>query len=650
MSSSPGGPITVLHVDDELSFAELASEFLEREDDRLSVITETTADDGLARIETDEIDCIVSDYRMPGTDGLEFLTAVRETHPDLPFILFTGQGSEEIASDALSMGVTDYLQKETATEQYELLANRINNAVDRYRAQERAAYLERVRKIVRDVNQALVRATSRQEVETRMCEIISAPESVRFVVFSEVDPETNHIVPRTWRGAESTGSYLDAIDITIGEPTDEPTTPHERAVLERDVAASRDIQEDPAFDPWREAVDATGAHALAVVPIEYETHLYGLLALYGNRPRPVEDVRDLLEELGGDIAHAFYAIDTRRELEESESRYRNLAETASDAILRIDDSSTITYANPATEQLFGYTQDELQGASLTKLMPDQFREKHLDAIDRYLQTGERQLDWTGVQLPGRHKTGTKIPLSITFGEFEQNNQRFFTGILRDITERVERNEDLERQIEYLDEFAGTVAHDLRNPLNILVGRLELASQERDSDNIETALTTANRMEELLDDLLQFARLGQGIDKTEPIVLEDSVDSVRRAVENEAVTIETDVDAKPILGSPRSILTLLENLFRNAVEHGGSEVLIRVVRLDDGFSVEDNGPGIPEENREEVFEPGYTTKNGGTGFGLNIVEKIVDAHGWQIAVTRGDHGGARFEITGVEFAD
>lgn len=640
--------ILVLHVDDELSFAELASEFLEREDDRFTVITETSADDGLARINTDEIDCIVSDYQMPSTDGLEFLSAVRETHPDLPFILFTGQGSEEIASEALSMGVTDYLQKETTSEQYQLLANRINNAVDRYQAQERAAYLERIRKIVRDVNQALVRASSRQEVETRMCEIISAPESVRFVVFSEVDTETNHIVPRTWGGAESIESYLDAIDITIGEATDEHITPHERAVLERDVAASQDIQDDPAFDPWRKPVNASGAHALAVVPIEYETDLYGLLALYGNRPRPVEDVRDLLEELGGDIAHAFYAIDTRRELEESEARYRNLAETASDAILRIDDSSTITYANPATVQLFGYSREELLGSSLTKLMPEQFREKHLEAIERFLQTGERQLDWTGVHLPGRHKTGVEIPLSITFGEFEQNNQQFFTGILRDVSERVERNEELQRQIAYLDEFAGTVAHDLRNPLNILIGRLELASQECDSNNIETAKATANRMDELLNDLLKFARLGQGIDETEPIVLRDSVDTARRTVDIEAVTVETDVDAKPILGSSRSVLTLLENLFRNAVEHGGSGVLIRVELLEDGFAVEDDGPGIPEENREEVFEPGYTTKNGGTGFGLNLVEKIVDAHGWQIAVTRGDDGGARFEITGVEF--
>ncbi|GAB3684792.1 hypothetical protein GCM10028857_14270 [Salinarchaeum chitinilyticum] len=131
----------VLHVDDEEGLVDLAATFLEREG--LSVTTATDAETGLALLSEDSFDAVVSDYDMPGTDGLEFLAAVREDYPDLPFILFTGKGSEEIASEAISRGVTDYLQKETGTDQYAVLANRIEESVRRYRAESELAEARR---------------------------------------------------------------------------------------------------------------------------------------------------------------------------------------------------------------------------------------------------------------------------------------------------------------------------------------------------------------------------------------------------------------------------------------------------------------------------------------------------------------------------
>jgi DNA-binding NtrC family response regulator len=131
-----GDRISVLHVDDEPDFCDLVAFYLEREGDSIEVLTEHSADAGLARLETERVDCVVSDYDMPETDGLEFLDAVRAEHPDLPFILFTGKGSEEIASEAISAGVTDYIQKRGGAEQYSVLANRIENTVRR-RAVER---------------------------------------------------------------------------------------------------------------------------------------------------------------------------------------------------------------------------------------------------------------------------------------------------------------------------------------------------------------------------------------------------------------------------------------------------------------------------------------------------------------------------------
>ena len=139
--------IQILHVDDEPSMTDLTATFLEREDDQFSVETATSADEGLQHLGDRPPDCIVSDYNMPGMDGLEFLQAVRDDYPDLPFILFTGKGSEEVASDAISAGVTDYLQKKSGTEQYELLANRIRNAVDARREAKRADRQEQLMRL-----------------------------------------------------------------------------------------------------------------------------------------------------------------------------------------------------------------------------------------------------------------------------------------------------------------------------------------------------------------------------------------------------------------------------------------------------------------------------------------------------------------------
>ena len=136
------GSIRVLHVDDDPDFAELTSDLLVKEDDRFSVDTALDAEEGLEKLEVDDFDCVVSDYEMPGKDGIEFLREVRETFPDLPFILFTGKGSEEVAAEAISAGVSDYLEKNGSLSVYSILANRVDNLVDQYRSRQAAETLE----------------------------------------------------------------------------------------------------------------------------------------------------------------------------------------------------------------------------------------------------------------------------------------------------------------------------------------------------------------------------------------------------------------------------------------------------------------------------------------------------------------------------
>lgn len=135
--------VQVLHVDDEPSFGDLVATFLERESEQIEVLSETTAADGLATFEEERVECVVSDYDMPGADGLELLDGIRERDTEVPFILFTGKGSEEIASEAISAGVTDYMQKGSGADQYTVLANRVENAVRKYRSEREAEQMRR---------------------------------------------------------------------------------------------------------------------------------------------------------------------------------------------------------------------------------------------------------------------------------------------------------------------------------------------------------------------------------------------------------------------------------------------------------------------------------------------------------------------------
>jgi signal transduction histidine kinase len=247
--------------------------------------------------------------------------------------------------------------------------------------------------------------------------------------------------------------------------------------------------------------------------------------------------------------------------------------------------------------------------------------------------------------------------------------------LADITDREQYRREIERQNERLSQFASMVSHDLRNPLGVAIGRVELAREEGDSEHLDTARTALARMESLIEDLLTLARHGQPIDETERVSLSTVADPTREVVETGDATLSVEADLA-LLADPDRLQQLLENLFRNSVEHGstgsratpddsvehgstgnrtesgdsvehgGTAVTVRVGALPeaDGFYVEDDGPGIPESARDEVFEAGHTTAEDGTGFGLAIVKEIVDAHGWEIRVADAD--GARFEITGV----
>ncbi|WP_267643565.1 sensor histidine kinase [Haloarchaeobius amylolyticus] len=214
---------------------------------------------------------------------------------------------------------------------------------------------------------------------------------------------------------------------------------------------------------------------------------------------------------------------------------------------------------------------------------------------------------------------------------------------------LDRQRELERQNERLDEFAGVISHDLRNPLSVASIRLELAREETDSEHLDRLDGALDRMEELIEDVLTLARQGRVIDEPKATDISAICYNAWENVEtgHAELTVETNGTNPFVRADPSRVTELFENLFRNCIEHGGDGVSVRVDQFDGGFAVEDDGPGISRSAREHVFESGYTSSATGTGFGLAIVEAIAEAHGWECSVTAGEDGGARFEFSGVE---
>jgi anti-sigma regulatory factor (Ser/Thr protein kinase) len=194
----------------------------------------------------------------------------------------------------------------------------------------------------------------------------------------------------------------------------------------------------------------------------------------------------------------------------------------------------------------------------------------------------------------------------------------------------ERTAELSRQNERLEDFASILSHDLRNPLNTAQGRVTLARERDDPEDLEAASQALDRMEALIDRLLKMTRSGTPVDVNDPVAIEEVARAAWVTVPTAEATL--DIESELVVRADRERLrTLFENLFRNAVEHGGTDVTVVVGTLadGDGFYVADDGPGIPEEVGEQVFARGYTTASDGTGFGLSIVKEIVDAHEWTI---------------------
>lgn len=461
-------PIHVLAVDDDPQLVDLTATFLEREKAGFSVTTTTSVDEAMEILVEHEFDAIVSDYDMPGKNGLEFLELVRDTYPDLPFILFTGKGSEEIASRAIKKGVTDYLQKGTKATQYSVLANRLHNAVQQYRAK---------------------------------------------------------------------------------------------------------------------------------------------------------------------IA-----------LERSEVRFSKLVEHSTDVISIVNETARFEYLSPSAKHVLGYEPEELVGENVFDYAHPDDRQKAMEEFYHIIENPEYR---SRVEFRFKDPEGNWPVLeSRAKNLLDDEVIQGFVINSRDITESRERETELKRQKNQLENMKKSITHDLRSPLNVAFGSLDLYLDTGEMEQIDRLERALHRINQIIDQMVELSNQGSEITEMEMVRLEDVAIAAWEMVETKGARLEIE-DSKQFSADPGRLQQLFENLIRNAIEHGGEKVIITVGTTESGFYIEDSGAGIPEEHLDKIFEPGYST-GGNMGYGLAIVKQIALGHGWEIDVTEGSDGGARFEVTGITF--
>ncbi|WP_318567428.1 PAS domain S-box protein [Salinigranum marinum] len=732
-------PIRLLHVDDDPAFAEMVSVFLEQECSACHVTTATDVPAGLEQLRSGAFDCVVSDYEMPGQTGLDLLRAVRDSHPDLPFVLFTGRGSEEIAAEAISAGVSDYLQKGGGTEQYTVLANRIENLVSQYRAQrdlrQRVDAIETAREgigLLDDdgrvvyANRAFEETFGYEEgelVDVSVTALVDDDDAERLRAALAGDGWTGEVL---MRHRDGTGLLADiAVSRTAGG---------ERVFTVQDISAA-ERREHELFVKNR-AMEAAPIGIIVTDPalpdngIVYANREFERLTGYAESeilgencrflqgeetaPETVTEMREAiaaeepvtvelrnyrkdgtpfwnrvwispLRNADGAVTNFVGFQDDVTERVEARREQAAMFDRVSDAFFALDRGWCFTYLNAQAERVLDRTADELLGESVWEAFPGAVDSTFEAEYQRAMESQET------VSFEEYYP-----PLGTWFEVRAYPSETGLSVYFRDVSERKANERRLEERTRQFETFGDILAHDLETPLVTLEGRLELAAETGDTTHVVAARESLDRVRTLVDDLATVMREGSVVSDVRDVDLAEVARTLWTSIDTAEATLQVEA-VGPIRADERALTRLLQNLFRNSVEHGstsnrparqsgdtvehgstssrsqahedsvehgsmgsrpeaddsvehgGPTVAVTVGPLDDGagFYVADDGSGIPDAERERVFEPGYTTKSDGTGFGMVSVRRIALAHGWELSIVDSEAGGARFEIRGVE---
>jgi PAS domain S-box-containing protein len=640
----PGAaPIRVLYVDDDELLLELTRDFLETRTDGIEVAVESSASDALDRLETESFDAVVSDYQMPGLDGLEFLETLRqERDDDVPFIVFTGKGREEVAMEAVNLGADRYLQKGgDATSQYGILAQAIKQEVEHHRTELELRQREENLRITLDSIGDGVIATDAEGTVTRMNRVAeeltewsrdaAAGKALRDV-FEIRNQETRERVDNPVDTVLEEGRTVDLANGTLlvgREGTERHIADSAAPIVDGDdvvgvVLVFRDVT-DRYLEQNRQERQSE-----ALLELSTDDDLAA--GRFDEVQRTITET--VSETLDVDRVSVWFLDEDHEVL-----RCSDLYEMSSDTHQSGQELLAPTFPRyfDALESNLVVAAEDAQADPRTSELGDYLEDLDIRSmLDATIRSEGEVIGVVCHEHVGECRRWT---------DDERRFAKEVSGlVLRALANRDKRRREgeLEQRNRTLEDLVDILSHDLQSPLMAARGSIELAEETGECAYLERAKRSLTGLENLVEGTVTLAESGWSAENAEPVRLAAASEDVWRRLDEGRGNLDVDVDDEfRIVASRDGLQPLLQNLFENAVRHAEGPVTVRVEGDDHGFSVADDGPGIPEEERATAFDFGYTTHPDGTGFGLAIVERIADAHGWTVSVEESANGGARF---------
>lgn len=433
--------------------------------------------------------------------------------------------------------------------------------------------------------------------------------------------------------------------------------------------------DDVATDPLhlRGAAGALGVHASLAFPVRVGSEVVGVLECFSeDRIPPDPELLDVLDHVGAQLGVVIEREEARRARETTESRFTGIISISSDAVVSVDEEHRIIFYNQGAVQIFGYTAEEAVGQPLDILIPTPFHEVHRHHVREFGESpvAARRMGERG-QITGRRKNGEIFPADASITKLDVGGSIVYTSVLRDITDRVQSEEALERQAAELarsnadlEQFAYVASHDLQEPLRMVASYTQLLARrygekldEDAKEFIGYTVEGVNRMKDLINDLLAYSRAGTRSNALEPVnvglVVERVLASLQPAIEESGATVTAD--AMPVVtGDEGQLGQVFQNLIANALKFRHPELAPTVhigAEKREGewlFSVRDNGIGISPEFADRIFvifqRLHSRAEYPGTGIGLAICKRLVERHGGRIWLESEEGKGTTFYFT------